>query len=193
MAHYEVFDIEDFTCASPWEKLVAAIEERVCSLGVDKGQLGHIGPVKKLDVNASGKACRVELYCCEEDKNGPGDHTVEGEDITKWFNLRRFLILRPYENISKSDAITLLSSMSLATFSSECVLPVFVQTRDGWKILVYGKSSGEWPCTWYDVQESETVPPAFRSLAGLTEHFNEITKGIVPFDDYQISVFRKKK
>lgn len=72
--------------------------------------------------------------------------------------------------VSKNEASMLLSAVSVAANSAQCVLPCFVAVDEGSKQLYWGRTCYG-SVVRFDARCADEIPAAFRHLTGLTDAF----------------------
>jgi hypothetical protein len=188
----EIFEIEDFTCASDWEMFISNIEKRLREWRLHETHFRGANAEVKLE--SGGRKFLLQYICVSGTQtifNGL-DHTVRNVHfITQWFGVNVFLYLSSDEepfremNMCESEACQLLSSLSIAADCCRCCLPLFVPVGESAFVEskslalpnVYGRmATPSGKLVRFDCRSCISTPTSLRHLSGLVDYFKDITK-----------------
>eukprot|EP00743_Colponemidia_sp_Colp-15_P010108 GILK01011101.1.p1 GENE.GILK01011101.1~~GILK01011101.1.p1 ORF type:complete len:958 (-),score=137.87 GILK01011101.1:61-2934(-) len=199
-----VYEINDYTTATSWEKFVATIEEclRVWNL-----QHGTASPpsstedfYKKLSLgkkeyklsyhfSSSSGVNRSEEFghfpeAMSDLMDVTQDFPTRAPKLQRWFGVCRFLLLTPVtvsgreREVDISEASLMLSSLNLALSHSGCALPAFVPVHSRARGTFLGYMSHAGVRIRFDTDTMSSTPESYNHLSGLLDLF--ITKLDVP-------------
>ena len=202
----DVFEITDFTNATEWETFTTKLENILYSLGVtnkqreDEDSFGLTGDehVSTHEVDLRSHKFDVSLLCAKS----AGDNSVDdvqfilGDEehdfptrshcLTRWFGLKKFVIMSPagdspFSVTDLSLATQLLSSLALASGQTKCIIPLFVQVQRSKRRMYDGVwLSGDGLRTDFSVLELHQTPVQYGHLAGLMDIFKAELRVLAP-------------
>eukprot|EP00741_Cyanophora_paradoxa_P020054 tig00021221_g19355.t1 len=179
----EVFEIIDYTLASPWEKCIAQIEEHLAKWGIGSD------PDKQVDVapaRPAGTGTAVEeltygdnqffiKYFYHTPEEGEGEVGVLREmgcreidfqdmrhELQRWFGVRNFLFVVPAAaaTLDAGEAAGILSALSIALRHMGCALPAFVPHGEAWRKLYRGVAHVSGASSTLHMDVALTDPPS---------------------------------
>ena len=173
----EVFEIEDFSTATAWERFVGQVELRCVEWGIDRGRLGRgrqqrcellhsersytlayhsAAPAQQTPQAALFLPCKGEGEevdgAAEDAGDGRGGGAGEGAGdgvaalLSAWLGVRSYVLLSPSfvtRKVSRHEATTLLSALSLAATAAQCALPLLVTVGERWKMEYWGITTAQ--------------------------------------------------
>eukprot|EP00742_Colponemidia_sp_Colp-10_P007138 GILJ01007667.1.p1 GENE.GILJ01007667.1~~GILJ01007667.1.p1 ORF type:complete len:952 (+),score=125.42 GILJ01007667.1:38-2893(+) len=199
-----VYEINDYTTATSWEKFVAAIEEclrvwnlqhgtasppsstedcyKMLSLGKKEYKLSY-------HFSSSSGVNRSEEFghfpeAMSDLMDVTQDFPTRAPKLQRWFGVCRFLLLTPVtvsgreREVDISEASLMLSSLNLALSHSGCALPAFVPVYSRTRGTFLGYMSHAGVRIRFDTDTMTSTPESYNHLSGLLDLF--ITKLDVP-------------
>ena len=185
----EVFEIEDFSTATAWERLVVQLELRCVEWGIDRGRLGRGGRQQQrcelLHLDRSyqlrwtyhsaapvGQPAEPALFLPSKGEGQEIESQMDGEEeegadalLCGWLGVRSFLLLCPSSasrKVSRHEASLLLSALSVAAAAAQCAVPLLVSVGERWKKEYWGITTAQSTThTHTHAQHAHTARPCF--------------------------------
>ncbi|RXG59762.1 Rab3 GTPase-activating protein catalytic subunit [Armadillidium vulgare] len=181
----EVFEIQDYTTASHWERFTAAVEEILHDWQLTSSERRHPPPeidIKSSKVEWKEKFTEIKFSDEKEDQlphylketmNFNNDFPGKAHCIVRWYGLREFVTLVPADPsdplTSPGKAKVVLSSLSVAANNTNCQVPLFVQVNELSDKVFTGVGYGNDIRTDFEMAYVKTPPPQGTHLSGLLD------------------------
>ena len=148
----DVFEIEDWSCATSYERFIRSLEERCREWGLDRGGNGRLSG-ESCELSFNERSFRLRYFSSQPDRPATeaalylpgrgGEEEEEQEGLWTWLGLRSFLLLAPSaaRKVSRHEAGLLLSALSLASAAAQCCFPLLVKVGEPRKRELWGRSS----------------------------------------------------
>ena len=153
-----MFDIEDFSLATPYERFVRSLEERCREWGLDRGGLGRRS-FESCELLYAERSFQLRAHSAQPGCAAPepplylpgrgGEEEADQEGLSTWLGLHSFLLLAPStaRKVSRHEAGLLLSALTLAAAAAQVCLPLLVKVGEPRKRELWGRSSTGSACT----------------------------------------------
>ena len=166
-----VFEIDDFSLATGWERLVRQLEGRLLAWALDRERLPAAGLRVSCELlhrdrsftltaqtaathsepqsaSSSGPlscppaAVSPSLYLPSRSDAVRSSSSSLSVDPSRWLGLRSFLLLSPSTSrrVSRNDAASLLSALSVAAAACQCLLPLLVTVGHSRRGELWGRT-----------------------------------------------------
>ncbi|XP_026683222.1 rab3 GTPase-activating protein catalytic subunit-like [Diaphorina citri] len=102
------------------------------------------------------------------------DGSVKPHYISRWYGLKKFVVLTPSKGSSimnESKIKILMSSMTIAVNNQNCEVPMFAQVLEAWQNYFVGVCEGRGYRSEFDMIHLKKIPPHCRYLSGLLNVF----------------------
>ena len=186
----EVFEIEDFTCPSSWEKFVAQLEQVIREWGLasfatnTSSQSRSESPVEGQPATLKLQQTTINFYDFEfsiervQIPDGQAARFPSGSHPVHYFyGVTDFVTLSPKIPEEKEDidnetrAKLVLSTVSVAVQNTACQVPFFVQVMERYKVMYAGVGLSGNLRTNYNMIVLSKKPPHCKHLAGILSLF----------------------
>jgi hypothetical protein len=176
----EVFEINDYTCCTSLEYLIAALEDKFTSFNhLDK----EVSPLS-YNITTQNYNFTLFLYNYSNEENNlvncvPNKINNCSHPITVRYGVVSFLLILPSQPISVNSSNFLLSAATIAGYNAHLTLPIFIQVNNDNYIgrTVYSKYRN---CNYeYRSYEASKIPSNLKHLSGITEKFIDYNKGLL--------------
>eukprot|EP00658_Telonema_sp_P-2_P009004 TRINITY_DN13408_c0_g1_i9.p1 TRINITY_DN13408_c0_g1~~TRINITY_DN13408_c0_g1_i9.p1 ORF type:complete len:646 (-),score=129.84 TRINITY_DN13408_c0_g1_i9:791-2728(-) len=173
----EVFEIFDYTIASPWEQLIADMEQGLRRSGLGDGdqnlcELEYRAKGYTMMVHAhhgdGAAGFREEMFSLENFLSDDAPHT-----LARRFGVSQFICLTHADAdiIEADEANTLLSALAVASQNTSCAVPCFVAVHSPAKKAFCGMLGAGEIMVRFDCSSSNDIPSSARHLSGLLDMF----------------------
>ena len=114
----EVFEIEDFTCPSPWEKFVARLEQILREWGLHSlSKCNEYPTSRKAEVEFNGFSFIVEYIRCPDETKYPcASFPTGSHPIQYFFGVNEFVVISPNPQLEKVSTTYLRSVITYSCF-----------------------------------------------------------------------------
>ncbi|KAI5736414.1 hypothetical protein M8J76_002939 [Diaphorina citri] len=102
------------------------------------------------------------------------DGSVKPHYISRWYGLKKFVVLTPFKGSSimnESKIKILMSSMTIAVNNQNCEVPMFAQVLEPWQNYFVGVCEGRGYRSEFDMIHLKKIPPHCKYLSGLLNVF----------------------
>ncbi|XP_026679127.1 rab3 GTPase-activating protein catalytic subunit-like, partial [Diaphorina citri] len=102
------------------------------------------------------------------------DGSVKPHYISRWYGLKKFVVLTPSKGSSimnESKIKILMSSMTIAVNNQNCEVPMFAQVLEPWQNYFVGVCEGRGYRSEFDMIHLKKIPPHCKYLSGLLNVF----------------------
>ena len=150
----QVFEILDYTTASPWEAFAAQVEDVLRAWELRRGGAEWDDDQREVEWNEATYKLYLTVHDVDEDEmergdgkegakssaDAPAHRFASSRPMRLWFDTDAYVQLRPSpaRDIPLSLATTLLSALVVAADKARCSLPLFVPTKDSPREAVRG-------------------------------------------------------
>lgn len=178
----DVFEIFDYTIASPWEQLIASAESAIRSSPLTSTHPD--GPIEHT-LEYQSRRYRLLIHLPSSDDNAA---TVpdsifcrrsflshqQPHPLSRRFGVHKFVTLADADEdiIEADEANMLLSTILIALRNCQCTVPCFVSAHSPARRAFYGFLGDEELMVRFDCDSTNSIPPSTRHLTGIVDMFS---------------------
>lgn len=167
-----IFEIHDFTSASPMEKLIILMEQQIHVKGPYSHQTDHCSVVYQLDHNVFDATATTGAIQLLSDSKVSAFLSYRESPLYRYFRVPHALVIScPNIEVDEHDASKLLSILAMASQNCSSTIPIFAKLNSpSTADVYYGRISQEEYSARLQVQQSRHIPNEMDRLSKIEQY-----------------------